>query len=125
MLISKIKGGIGMGDFFSGKIVLVTGGTSGIGRATALALARKGSSIIICGRNREAGELVSKEIKGLNGISEFVETDISDSKQVDALFAIIRKKYKRLDCAFNAAGTEAEIAPLALKTEEHFKVWSA
>ena len=73
-----------MSNFFSGKIVLVTGGTSGIGKATALALARKGSSIIICGRNRKAGDLVTKDVKNLNGISEFVEADISDSKQVDA-----------------------------------------
>ena len=109
-----------MSNFFSGKIVLVTGGTSGIGKATALALARKGSSIIICGRNRKAGDLVTKDVKNLNGISEFVEADISDSKQLDALFAIIRKKYKRLDCAFNAAGAEAAVAPLALQTEEHF-----
>lgn len=109
-----------MSNFFSGKIVLVTGGTSGIGKATALALARKGSSIIICGRNRKAGDLVTKDVENLNGISEFVEADISDSKQVDALFAIIRKKYKRLNCAFNAAGAEAEVAPLALQTEEHF-----
>jgi len=109
-----------MSNFFSGKVVLVTGGTSGIGKATALALARKGSSIIICGRNCKAGDLVTKDVKNLNGISEFVEADISDSKQIAALFAIIRKKYKRLDCAFNAAGAEAEIAPLALQTEEHF-----
>ena len=105
---------------FSDKIVLVTGGTSGIGMAAAMALARKGATVIICGRDIKAGETVTKEIKDLNGISEFVEADISDSKQVDTLFYQIRKKYKRLDCAFNAAGAEAEVAPLALQTEKHF-----
>ena len=105
---------------FSGKIVLVTGGTSGIGRAAAIALARKGATVIICGRNIKAGEKVAKEIKNFNGISEFIEADISNSKQVDTLFSQIREKYKRLDCAFNAAGAETEVAPLALQTEKHF-----
>ena len=105
---------------FSGKIVLVTGGTSGIGKAAAMALARKGATVIICGRDIKAGEMVTKEIKHLNGMAEFVEADISDSKQVDTLFSQIREKYKRLDCAFNAAGAEAEVAPLALQTEKHF-----
>ena len=109
-----------MSNFFSGKIVLVTGGTSGIGKAAALAFARKGSTVIICGRDSKTGEMITKEIQHLNGMSEFVEADISDSKQVDTLFSQIREKYKRLDCAFNAAGTEAEVAPLALQTEIHF-----
>jgi NAD(P)-dependent dehydrogenase (short-subunit alcohol dehydrogenase family) len=104
----------------SDKIVLVTGGTSGIGKAAAIALARKGAIVIICGRDIKAGEVVTHEIKHQNGISEFVKADISDSKQVDTLFSQIRKKYKRLDCAFNAAGAEAEVAPLALQTEKHF-----
>jgi NAD(P)-dependent dehydrogenase (short-subunit alcohol dehydrogenase family) len=105
---------------FSGKIVLVTGGTSGMGKAAAMALARKGAAVIICGRDIKAGEMVTKDIKHLNGVSEFVEADISDSKQVDTLFSQIREKYTRLDCAFNAAGAEAEVAPLTLQTEKHF-----
>ena len=104
----------------SDKVVLVTGGTSGIGRATAMALAQKGAMVIICGRDIKAGDVVTHEIKNLNGISEFIEADISDSEQVDTLFSQIREKYKRLDCAFNAAGAEAEVAPLALQTEKHF-----
>ena len=109
-----------MGFSFSGKIVLVTGGTSGIGKAAAIALAQKGATVIICGRDKKTGETATKEIKDLNGISEFVEADISVSKQVDTLFSYIREKYKGLDCAFNAAGAEAEVAPLALQTEKHF-----
>ena len=105
---------------FSGKIVLVTGGTSGIGRAAAIELARRGATVAICGRNIKAGEKVAKEIKNLNGISEFIEADISNSNQVETLFSQIREKYHRLDYAFNAAGAEAEIAPLALQTEKHF-----
>ena len=109
-----------MSNYYSGRTTLVTGGTSGIGIATALAFARKGSTVIICGRNKKVGEKVIKEIKDLNGMSEFIEVDISDSKQVDTLFSQIRKNYNRLDCVFNAAGAEAEVAPLTLQTEEHF-----
>jgi NAD(P)-dependent dehydrogenase (short-subunit alcohol dehydrogenase family) len=109
-----------MSNSFSGKVVLVTGGTSGIGKAAAVALARKGATVIICGRDSKAAEMVTNEIKNLNGISKFVEADIADSKQVDALFFQIREKYTRLDCAFNAAGAETEVAPLALQTEKHF-----
>jgi NAD(P)-dependent dehydrogenase (short-subunit alcohol dehydrogenase family) len=109
-----------MSNSFSGKVVLVTGGTSGIGKAAAVALARKGATVIICGRDSKAAEMVTNEIKNLNGISNFVEADISDSKQVDTLFFQIREKYTRLDCAFNAAGAETEVAPLALQTEKHF-----
>jgi NAD(P)-dependent dehydrogenase (short-subunit alcohol dehydrogenase family) len=105
---------------FSGKIVLVTGGTSGIGRAVAIALARLGATVALCGRNIKAGEKVAKEIQNLNGFLEFIEADISNSNQIDTLFSQIREKYKRLDFAFNAAGAVAEIAPLALQTEKHF-----
>ena len=109
-----------MSNSFSGKIVLVTGGTSGIGKAAAIALARKEATVIICGRSRKAGEMVTEKIDNLDGVSEFIEADISNSNQVDTLFSQIRDKYKRLDCAFNAAGAEAEIVPLALQAEKHF-----
>jgi NAD(P)-dependent dehydrogenase (short-subunit alcohol dehydrogenase family) len=82
-----------MSNSFSGKVVLVTGGTSDIGKAAAVALARKGATVIICGRDSKVGEMVTNEIKNLNGISKFVEADISDSKQVDALFFQIREKW--------------------------------
>ena len=109
-----------MSDYFSGKVALVTGGTSGIGKAVALRFAGKGSTVIICSRDDENGESVVNEIRRRNGVSEFIKADISDSTQVDSLFSQIREKYGRLDCAFNAAGAESEVAPLAVQTEEHF-----
>ena len=114
-----------MSDYFSGKVVLVTGGTSGMGKAVAMKFARKGAIAIICGRNPENGRPVTEEIRRCNGISEFIAADISDIDQVDSLFSQIRKKYGRLDCAFNAAGAEAEVAPLALQTEKHFDEMAA
>ena len=108
-----------MGYDFSGKVALVTGGTSGIGQAVAAALAGSGAAVVICGRNTETGELAVGEIDNRDGAVEFLNSDVSDSNAVESLFASIREKYAGLDYAFNAAGAEAQVAPLALQTEEH------
>ena len=121
MLITITNGGFDMSEYFSGKTALVTGGTSGIGKAVALAFARRGATVIICGRNSKMGKAAIQEVRNQNGKSEFVEADISDSRQVDSLFALIRAKYKHLDCVFNAAGAEAVIALLARQSEAHFE----
>jgi len=105
---------------FSGKVALVTGGTSGIGKAVASAFAHNGATVIISGRNNETGALAAREINGQNRAVEFIISDMSDSKTVDLLFVGIKKKYERLDFAFNAAGAEAEVAPLALQSEAKF-----
>ena len=104
---------------FSGKVALVTGGTSGIGQAVASAFAGSGAAVVICGRNTETGELAVGEIKSRDGAAEFIKSDVTESKAVESLFASIREKYSGLDYAFNAAGAEAQVAPLALQAEEH------
>lgn len=109
-----------MSNYFSDRIALVTGGTSGIGKAVALAFARKGATVIICGRNREAGDLTVKENLEQDGTIEFIQGDISDSDEIAALFLRIREKYQKLDYAFNAAGAEADVAPLIMQSEKHF-----
>src|SRR5215510_12560305 len=85
---------------FSGKTAVITGGGSGIGRATALALARGGAKIVIGNRNREQGH------------AEFVRTDVSNVNDVKALVAHTVAKFNRLDLAFNNAGMEGESKPL-------------
>jgi NAD(P)-dependent dehydrogenase (short-subunit alcohol dehydrogenase family) len=108
-----------MGKNFSDKVVLITGGTSGIGRAAALAFAEKEARVIICGRNRKAGESVVAELNRDCGSIEFIQADLRDSTQLGTMFNAIQDKYNRLDCAFNAAGGEAALAPLALQSEAH------
>ena len=105
---------------FSGKVVLITGGSAGIGRSTALVFAERQATVIICGRNPEAGESVAAEIASKDGKAEFVRSDVSDASQVAAMFAGIKAKYDRLDCAFNAAGGETALAPVALQSEAQF-----
>jgi len=80
-----------------GKVAVVTGGGSGIGRATALELGRRGARVIVADVNVEGGEAVAKECGG-----RFVRTDVTDAAQVDALIAACDG---RLDIAFNNAGT--------------------
>lgn len=89
---------------YQDKVVLVTGGNSGIGRATAFAFAREGARVIIAARREKEGVQTAEEIKSMGGSALFVKTDLREASQINALFAAIKEKYGRLDCAFNNAG---------------------
>ncbi|KST65737.1 SDR family NAD(P)-dependent oxidoreductase [Mastigocoleus testarum] len=91
---------------FKSKVALVTGGTSGIGRATALAFAKEGSKVIIAGRSANKGEETLKLINEINGEAIFVPCDVSNATEVKSLIQTIVKKYGRLDYACNNAGVE-------------------
>jgi NAD(P)-dependent dehydrogenase (short-subunit alcohol dehydrogenase family) len=90
---------------FESKVALVTGGSSGIGRATALAFAREGARVVIASRGRERGEAVAREIEQAGGEALFVPTDVSRGGEVQALVRAAVERFGRLDCAFNNAGT--------------------
>jgi NAD(P)-dependent dehydrogenase (short-subunit alcohol dehydrogenase family) len=85
------------------KIAVITGGGSGIGRACAIALAREGWSVVICGRRADAlDETIAEAGPGVKMLA--VPTDVSDPAQVKALFAKVKDTYGRLDLLFNNAG---------------------
>jgi NAD(P)-dependent dehydrogenase (short-subunit alcohol dehydrogenase family) len=85
------------------KVALVTGGGSGIGRACAIALAKEGWSVVICGRRPDAlQETIAEAGEGAEMLA--VPTDVSDPAQVKALFAKTKETYGRLDLLFNNAG---------------------
>ena len=88
-----------------GKIALVTGGTSGIGRATAVIMGRHGAAVIIAGRREEQGEETAALVRETGAQAEFVRTDVTVPAEVSALVGHAISKYGRLDCAFNNAGT--------------------
>ena len=87
-----------------GKVVIVTGGTSGIGKAAALELASEGAKIVIAGRRADKGEEVVNLIKEDSGDAIYVQTDVSEKASVINLVNSTINHYGRLDCAFNNAG---------------------
>jgi NAD(P)-dependent dehydrogenase (short-subunit alcohol dehydrogenase family) len=103
---------------FSGKVALVTGGTSGIGKATATAFARAGAKVVLSGRREKEGAQVVAEIKKLGGDAAFVRSDIAKDADVKAMVDFTVGKFGRLDIAFNNAGVEWK-GPLdqAIETE--------
>jgi len=105
---------------FEGKVALVTGGTSGIGKATAIAFARAGAKVVLTGRREKEGEAVVKEIKKLGGDAAFIRTDIVKDTDVKAMVDFTIEKFGRLDIAFNNAGVEWK-GPLEQATEAEYR----
>jgi NAD(P)-dependent dehydrogenase (short-subunit alcohol dehydrogenase family) len=94
------------GKTFSGKVALVTGGTSGIGKATAIAFAHAGAKVVLTGRREKEGAQVVAEIKKLGGDAAFVRGDVAKDANVKAMVDFAVHKFGRLDVAFNNAGVE-------------------
>lgn len=93
---------------FAGKVVLVTGGTSGIGRASALAFARQGAAVVFCGRREAMGQEVELEIKSAGGRGLYVQADVRDEEQVRNLVRRAIDAFGGLDIALNNAGVTIE-----------------
>lgn len=94
------------------RVVVVTGGSSGIGRATALKLAENGAKVVIAGRNTERGDSVVKMITDAGGDAIFVQTDVRYEPEVSALFERAISAFGRLDGLFNNAGIEGMLGPV-------------
>ena len=94
------------------KVGIVTGGGSGIGRATALAMARAGATLVIGNRNSKQGEETIAAIRQAGGRAVFQSTDVTKPADVQALVARAVQEFGRLDLAFNNAGTDGQQVPL-------------
>lgn len=88
----------------TGKVALVTGGTVGIGRACATALAMAGANIVIASRRQELGEKVSASLKKNGARSLFVQCDVSDERQIQGMMSAVIEAFGKLDIAVNNAG---------------------
>ena len=106
---------------FQGKVALITGGSSGIGRAAALAFAREGAKVVLAARRAERGEKVAHEIQSAGGNAVFVQADLAKPDEIAALVSRTVDLYGRLDSAFNnAALGEGVLSLTADFSEEEF-----
>jgi NAD(P)-dependent dehydrogenase (short-subunit alcohol dehydrogenase family) len=103
------------------KVALITGGTSGIGEATAKLFAEAGAKVVIAGRRDAEGKAVVDEIRKSGGEAMFVKTDVSKAADVQAMVQKTVEKYGRLDTAFNNAGIEGNWLPMIDMPEEEFE----
>jgi len=104
----------------SNKVALITGASSGIGRATALAFAANGAKTVVAARREDELAALVAEIDSQGGSATFVKTDVSDSKDVDRMVAHAVETYGRLDYAVNNAGIEGQWAGITDLTEDEW-----
>lgn len=100
-----------MAGQLEGKIALITGGSAGIGRATAQIFAREGAKVVVADVGVEGGEETVRLITAAGGEAIFVKTDVSNPAEVEALIKQTVETYGRLDCAFNNAAIEGDLQP--------------
>jgi len=101
-----------------GKVGLVTGGTSGIGRETAVFFAKAGAKVVVAGRREPEGEQTVELVRAAGGDGLFVKTDVAKASAVETLVQKAVERFGRLDVAFNNAGIEGVWVPIARQSEE-------
>jgi len=101
-----------------GKVGIVTGGTSGIGRDAAVLFAKAGAKVVVAGRRESEGNETMDLVRAAGGDGLFVKTDVSRAAAVESLVRKTVEKFGRLDVAFNNAGIEGSFTPVAEQSEE-------
>lgn len=105
----------------AGRVVLVTGGTGGIGSATARLCADRGASVVIADLDAERGEALAADIRGTGGEAAFVRTDVSREDEVEAMIAFAVNSFGGLHAAFNNAGINAGNALISEMALDHWQ----
>src|SRR5580704_1736073 len=107
-----------MSKELDGKVALITGGTTGIGRDAAVLFAKEGAKVVLSGRREAEGKETLEMVRAAGGDGLFVQGDVSKAADVKDLVKKTVEKFGRLDVAFNNAGIEGKWAPIAEQTEE-------
>jgi NAD(P)-dependent dehydrogenase (short-subunit alcohol dehydrogenase family) len=102
------------------QVVLITGALTGIGRAAAVAFAKKGANLVVAGRRDEAGKALVKELRSLGSEAEFINADVRKDDDVRALVDKTVARFGHLDVAVNNAGTEGRVGPITDQTAESY-----
>ena len=103
------------------QVVLVTGALTGIGRATAVAFAKRGAKVVVSGRHDDKGKELATELRALGADAEFVRADVRNEDEVRNLVDETVARFGRLDVAVNNAGAEGELSVIQSATVENFK----
>jgi NAD(P)-dependent dehydrogenase (short-subunit alcohol dehydrogenase family) len=93
-------------SMFQDRVALVTGGTSGIGRATAVAFAKAGAKVVVAGRRAEEGQETVRRVEAVGGTGLFVQADVGKDADVAGLVRAAVERFGRVDVAFNNAGVD-------------------
>jgi NAD(P)-dependent dehydrogenase (short-subunit alcohol dehydrogenase family) len=101
-------------------VVLITGALSGIGRATAIAFAKNGATVVVSGRRDEAGKALAEELRSFGSEAEFINADVRKEEDVRALMDRTIEQFGRLDVAVNNAATEGPVGPITDQTAESY-----
>src|SRR5271169_463906 len=104
----------------SNPVVLITGGLTGIGRAAAVAFAKKGAKVVVAGRRDEVGKALVKELRSFGSEAEFINADVRKDDEVRALVDKTVARFGGLDVAVNNAGTEGRVGPITDQTAESY-----
>ena len=102
----------------SNPVVLITGALTGIGRAAAIAFAKKGANVAVAGRRDEVGKELVKELRSLGAEAEFIKADVRKEDDVRAMVDKTVTRFGRLDVAVNNAATEGQVGPITDQTVE-------
>jgi len=109
-----------MSNDLQNKVALITGGTTGIGRDTAVLFAKHGAKVVFTGRREAEGNETLNLVRAVGGEGLFLKSDVSKSADVQMMVQKTVEKFGRLDVAFNNAGVEGAWLPLADQTEENW-----
>src|SRR6204780_2076699 len=104
----------------SNPVVLITGALTGIGRAAAVAFAKKGAKVVVAGRRDEVGKALVKELRSFGSEAEFINADVRKEDDVRTLVDQAVARFGRLDVAVNNAGTEGQVGPITEQTAESY-----